>query len=63
MVQLQAINYILKTRDASFFILNNLTEDYFSDFKDEFRFIKQHYNAYGNVPDYETFLNIFETGI
>ena len=59
MVQLQALNYILKSKDSSFFVLNNLNEDYFSDFKDEFRAIKNHYDTYGNVMDIESFLSVF----
>lgn len=59
MVQLQFLNKILSTRDTSLFTLNNLTEEYFSDYINEFRFITNHINQYGNVPDKVSFLNSF----
>lgn len=40
-------------------VLNNLSDDYFSEYKDEFNFIKNHLERYGNVPDYETFVSRF----
>ena len=57
--QLQVINYLLTTKDSSLIALNNLTEEYFSDFKKEFRFIKDHLEQYGKIPDVETFFSIF----
>lgn len=60
MIQLQVINHILSKRDSSIILLNNLNEDYFSDYKDEFRFIKNHIAVYGKVPDFETFLSKFK---
>lgn len=59
MVQLQVLNKILSDGDASLFVLNNLDDSYFSDYKDEFNFIKNHYNTYGAVPDKETFADKF----
>lgn len=59
MIQLQMLNYILANRDASPIILNNLTAKYFSEYKNEFNFIKNHYEKYGNTPDLETFLSVF----
>lgn len=59
MIQLQALNRILKEKDTSFIVLNNLNEDYFSEYVDEFTFIKNHLSRYGNIPDTESFLNRF----
>lgn len=60
MVQLQFLNYVLSSRDKSLISLNNLTEDYFSDYREEFKFIKNHIETYDRVPDVETFLNRFK---
>lgn len=59
MIQLQALNRILKEKDTSFIVLNNLNEDYFSEYVEEFNFIKNHLSRYGNIPDTESFLNRF----
>lgn len=59
MIQLQFLNKILNTGDSSLITLNNLNEDFFSDYVGEFRFIKAHIQEYGNVPDKATFLNSF----
>lgn len=59
MITNQVINYILDTKDTSLIVLNNLTDKYFSDYKKEFDFILDHLNKYGNIPDKETFVNVF----
>lgn len=59
MIQLQAINYILDSKDASFITYNNLNQEFFSDYPKEFNFIKQHISKYNKVPDKETFLSNF----
>ena len=59
MVQLQVLNYILANKDPSPIILHNLSAKHFSEYKDEFNFIKNHYDTYGNVPDLETFISTF----
>ena len=59
MIQLQVLNHILKNKDSSIITLNNLGEDYFSEYTTEFKYIKEHILKYGNVPDLETFLTIF----
>lgn len=60
MIQLQVLNHIISKKDSSMILLNNLTEDYFSDYRDEFRFIKNHIDYYNKVPDLETFVNKFK---
>lgn len=59
MIQLQVLNKILDTKDPSLILLNNLNEDYFSDYKDEFNYILDHYNNYHVIPDKESFVNKF----
>lgn len=59
MVQEQSINYIIQSGDTSFILLNNLDDSFFSDYKEEFHFIVDHYNQYGTLPDKETFLYRF----
>lgn len=59
MIQLQYLNRILDTKDPTLITLNNLSVDFFSDYKDEFNYIKNHLQRYGNIPDKVTFLNIF----
>lgn len=61
MIQSQVLNKILQDRDSSIITMNNLTADYFSDYKQEFWFIKNHLDKYGNVPDMTTFLSSFPT--
>lgn len=57
--QFQVLNKILQNKDYSFITLNNLTADYFFNYKAEYEFIKAHYDAYHVVPDRLTFLNHF----
>lgn len=59
MIQLQFLNKILDTKDAYLLVVNNLTEDYFSDYVGEFRYIKTHLDEYGIIPDKESFLSKF----
>lgn len=59
MIQLQVLNKVLETKNVSLLTLNNIDESYFSDYKQEFKFIKNHIDTYGNVPDLETFADSF----
>ena len=57
--QLQILNKVLETGDYSLISLNNLTVEYFDEFKAEFNFIKTHYETYHKVPDKLTFVEAF----
>lgn len=59
-IQCQFINRILDTQNSSLITLNNLSEDYFSEYKDQFNFIKDHIDNYGKVPDNMTFMAKFQ---
>lgn len=59
MVALQIISKILQTKDISILTENQLTDEYFPEYADEFAYIMNHYADYGNVPDKATFLAQF----
>lgn len=58
--QIQALNRILQNKDFSLVTMNDLTEDFFFNYPNEFNFIKNHYNTYHCIPDIETFKSVFE---
>lgn len=60
MIQLQMLNRILQSKNTSLITINNLTDEYFSEYKAEFDFIKNHLDTYGNIPDTESFLSRFQ---
>lgn len=39
--------------------MNNLNDEFFSDYKNEYNWIVDHINKYGNCPDMESFVNKF----
>jgi replicative DNA helicase len=59
MVALQILNRVIQTHDFSIIENNQLTEEYFVEYSDEYRFIATHMKQYGNVPDKATFLQAF----
>ena len=59
MIQLQVLNRVLQARDSSLLLVNNFSEEFFSDYLPEYRYIKSHQDKYGDVPDSATFLNSF----
>lgn len=59
MIQLQVLNKLLSEQDSSLIILNNIDESFFSDYTSEFRYIKEHLDTYGKIPDTITFLDKF----
>ncbi len=59
MIQLQFLNKILDSRDPSLILVNNLDESFFSDYKEEYKYIKEHLDKYNNIPDKATFINQF----
>ena len=59
MVSLQIISSVLKKHDDSIIDENSLTVDYFPGYEEEYNFIMEHKNQYGNVPDEVTFLSTF----
>ena len=59
MISLQILSKIINTKDYSIISDNELTEAHFVGFENEFKFIKEHYEEYGNIPDSATFIAKF----
>lgn len=59
MVELQLLNKVLATKDCSILINNGITKEYFPEYANEYDFIHEHLQQYGNLPDIETFLSKF----
>lgn len=59
MVSIQILSKVLNTSDDSILKDNLLTREYFLDCQDEYDFIAEHKDKYGNIPDKETFLAKF----
>lgn len=59
MVGLQLLNKVIQTHDFSIIENNDLTEEHFMEYEDEYKFIVDHYKRYGNVPDKATFVAKF----
>lgn len=59
MVQEQLLNFVLAKKDFSILTDNNIDEAYFTEYIDEYNFIKDHVNEYKVVPDIETFCSKF----
>lgn len=59
MVQLQMLNYVLQTGDTSLLMVNSIDDSFFSDYIDEYNFVRNHMSQYGQVPDRLTFANQF----
>ena len=59
-ISVQILSKVLNTGDYSLIENNFLTRDLFVGYENEFDFIKEHYDKYGNVPDIVTFLDKFD---
>ena len=59
MTELQVISRVLNQQSSAIIEDNNITDDYFITYPEEYQFIKQHKEQFGNVPDKETFLARF----
>lgn len=59
MVQLQFLNYLLQTGDTSLLMVNSIDDSFFSDYSEEYNFVRNHMSQYGQVPDRFTFATKF----
>lgn len=59
MIQLQIISKILASQSDKILEDNLLTKDYFIGYENEYQFIQDHKQKYGNIPDKATFLAKF----
>lgn len=53
------LNYVLQTGDTSLLMVNSIDDSFFSDYIDEYNFVRNHMSQYGQVPDRLTFANQF----
>lgn len=60
MIEMQVLSRVLNEKNLSILRLNGITDDYFVTYAEEYQFLMDHYNKFGNVPDKETFLNKFK---
>lgn len=60
MIELQLLNKVLAEKSLNILFMNNITDDHFIQYKEEYEFIINHYNNYGNIPDVETVVQKFE---
>ena len=60
MISMMILNKVLQTKDIGLIQNNMLTKEYFIGYEDEFDFITEHYQQYGNVPDKASFLDKFK---
>ena len=58
MIQLQALNYIIKNNDLSF--LDLFDEKYYFNYSDEYKYVASHAKKYKKAPDINTMLEKFE---
>ena len=59
LVPLQVLNKVLQSKDNTILTENMLTREYFVGYEDEYDYIDEHVEKYGNVPDIATFLGQF----
>ena len=59
MVELQLINKILSSRNIDILFQNDIDDSKFHKYKEQIKFVIEHYNKYSEIPDRETFLNKF----
>lgn len=59
MVELQVLNYVFQKNSMQFVILNGVTEEHFTTYKEQFKFLKDFYAEYNQLPSKETFQTKF----
>ena len=59
MCELQAINYVYNKNSIQMFILNGITSDYFTTYKDHYNYIIRYHEKYNQLPSKETFQSKF----
>lgn len=59
MIECLFLNALLDRKNATLLTHNNIDIKFFSDYTEEFKFINNHIQQYGNVPDKTVFLSHF----
>ena len=60
MTELQIINYVFQKNSIQVFILNGITEEYFTTYKEHYKFIVDFVDRYDQLPSKETFQGKFK---
>jgi replicative DNA helicase len=60
MIELQCINYIFQKNSFQLILLNGIDESYFVTYREQFKFLRDFYNQYNQLPSKETFQNKFD---
>lgn len=59
MIELQVLNYVFQKNSMQIIVLNGITDEYFTTYKEQFNFLKEYYNKYNQLPSKETFQSKF----
>lgn len=59
MCELQAINYVYSKNSIQMFIINGITSDYFTTYKDHYNYIVRYHEKYNQLPSKEIFQSKF----
>ena len=59
-IQLQFLNYLLNSKDTSILMTSNIDDSFFSDYKAEYNFIRDHITNFNSIPDKVTFASKFK---
>ena len=59
MCELQAINYAYSKNSIQMFIINGITSDYFTTYKDHYNYIVRYHEKYNQLPSKEIFQSKF----
>ena len=59
MISLQVLNKVLQKQQINLISDNELSQEYFVGYEEEYIFVTEHYEQYKKVPDKETFLAAF----
>ena len=59
MIELQCINNIIDQNNIAEYLEQGIDVQYFTDHKDQWNFILEHYKTYNKVPDLATLLSVY----
>lgn len=59
MIQLQILNKVIADKDLAILDANGIDHQYFSEYGEEYQFILEHRQRYGNIPDDESMIEKF----
>ena len=59
MIELQCLNNIIEQNNIAEYLESGINSQYFTDNKDQWNFILEHYKTYNKVPDLSTLLSMY----